>query len=401
MVSVETATDAVLGQTISPGIEEVKLDNAVGRILAENIFADRDFPPFDRATMDGIAFAYEAFENGHRKFPIEGIAAAGAPEVGLKNPLHCIEVMTGAICPEGCDTIIRYEDLEIKDGVAHLLVDEVKQGKNIHLQGEDRRKGSIVIEKGKLLSPAETGVLATVGKSSVKVLKNPTISVVSSGDELVTIDEVPLPHQIRRSNAPSISAVLNQFGIESTAKHLPDDESVITNSLSQWIEEFDIIIMSGGVSMGKFDFIPGVLDQLGVETHFYKVSQRPGKPFWFGSHPGGCKVFAFPGNPVSTFMCTHRYFLPWYRKTMGLEPFPQIYASLDVDYEFKPDLTYFLQVQTTFSKTGQLTAHPVTGHGSGDFANLVDTDAFLELPKGRDFFKKGESFPLHWFRKQI
>lgn len=382
-----------------PAIENISLHHAVNRVLAEDLVADRDFPPFDRVTMDGIGIAYEAFENGHRQFPVEGIAAAGAEEQKLKNPLHCLEVMTGAMCPEGCDTVIRYEDIEIKEGVAFFKIDTLDRGKNVHLQGEDRRRGSVIVSKGSKLSPAEIGVAATVGKSRLQVLANPRVLVISSGDELVPVEENPAPHQIRRSNAPTLRALLEDHGLQVEEHHLPDNEEVITSSLSTWIQNYDAIIMSGGVSMGKFDFIPNVLDKLGVQSRFYKVAQRPGKPFWFGIYKDQCKVFAFPGNPVSSFMCANRYFLPWWRKSLGLKPYPKVYASLTRDYYFKPDLTYFLQVKTSFSQSGQLTADPVTGHGSGDFANLTVVDGFLELPKGRNEFKKGESFPLYWFRR--
>ncbi|MCB0661698.1 MAG: molybdopterin molybdotransferase MoeA [Saprospiraceae bacterium] len=398
MVSVEEATRHVLENVYKPAEETVLLENAVNRILAEDLVADRDFPPYDRVTMDGIGIAFEAYENGHRQFPIEGVAAAGDPEQILKNPLHCLEVMTGAMCPEGCDTIIRYEDVDIRDGVAFLKIDTVGRGKNIHLQGEDRRKGSVIVRKGSKISPAEIGVAATVGKDTLKVLANPKIAVISSGDELVAVNETPAPHQIRRSNAPTLRALLESHGLEVDEHHLPDDEEIINQSLSTWVQSYDALILSGGVSMGKFDFIPKVLNNLGVESKFYKVTQRPGKPFWFGAYKDKCKVFAFPGNPVSSFMCANRYFLPWWKKSMGVRPFPKVYASLTTDYVFQPDLTYFLQVHTTFSQTGHLTADPITGHGSGDFANLTDVDAFLELPKGRNEFKKGESFPLFWFR---
>jgi molybdopterin molybdotransferase len=399
MISVEEASKHILENLFLPAVENISLENAVNRVLAEDLVADRDFPPFDRVTMDGIGIAYEAFENGHRQFPIEGIAAAGAEETKLNNPLHCLEVMTGAMCPEGCDTVIRYEDVEIKEDVAFLKIDTIESGKNVHLQGEDRRRASVIVKKGTKISPAEIGVAATVGKTRLNVLANPKVLVISSGDELVPVEKTPEPHQIRRSNAPTLRALLENEGIGVQEHHLPDSEEVITRSLSTWIQNYDAIIMSGGVSMGKFDFIPNVLDKLGVESKFYKVTQRPGKPFWFGTYQNKCKVFAFPGNPVSSFMCANRYFLPWWRKSLGQQAFPKVYASLASDYFFKPDLTYFVQVKTAFSPSGQLSAQPVTGHGSGDFANLTDVDAFLELPKGRNEFKKGESFPLYWFRK--
>jgi molybdopterin molybdotransferase len=149
--------------------------------------------------------------------------------------------------------------------------------------------------------------------------------------------------------------------------------------------------------MGKFDYVPAALEALQVAPLFYKVQQRPGKPFWFGAHPEGPLVFALPGNPVSGFMCIHRYFLPWLRASLGVAPEAALYAVLDEDFSFAPPLQYFLQVTLRSSPQGQLLATPVAGNGSGDFANLVDTDAFMELPAERDNFKQGEVYRVWRF----
>jgi molybdopterin molybdotransferase len=157
--------------------------------------------------------------------------------------------------------------------------------------------------------------------------------------------------------------------------------------------------MTGGISMGKFDYIPKALDEMHVKTIFHKVSQRPGKPFWFGKHNKGVLVFAFPGNPVATFMCLHRYFLPWLHSSLGLPARPAVYAILSRDFTFTPALQYFLQVKLNFSDKGFIEAAPVEGNGSGDFANLADTEAFIELPLQRSDFKKGEAFRIWPFKQ--
>jgi molybdopterin molybdotransferase len=194
-----------------------------------------------------------------------------------------------------------------------------------------------------------------------------------------------------------MDAVLGTWGLTPDLLHLPDDPAAIEATLGSCLKKYDVLLMSGGVSMGKFDHLPEVLEKIGVRKLFHKVSQRPGKPFWFG-RSDSTVVFAFPGNPVSSFMCLHRYFQPWLRVSQGLQAIENQYAVLAEDYFFKPDLTYFLQVKLAAGQDGCLLATPVTGQGSGDLANLVDTDAFLELPIDRQDFKAGEVFPVWIYR---
>ncbi|MEM8895218.1 MAG: molybdopterin-binding protein, partial [Bacteroidota bacterium] len=160
-------------------------------------------------------------------------------------------------------------------------------------------------------------------------------------------------------------------------------------------------VLSGGVSKGKFDFLPQALDEIGVKKHFHRISQRPGKPFWFGSFGDKATVFAFPGNPVSSFMCMQRYFKTWLNHSLQINTLQTPYAVLGDDVHFKPDLTYFLEVKLVFSPTGEILAMPVKGNGSGDLANLVDADAFIELPKGRNDYHKGEKYPILTYREAL
>ena len=196
--------------------------------------------------------------------------------------------------------------------------------------------------------------------------------------------------------------MLSELKIEPTLFHFNDDEAVITEGLNKILNEYELVILSGAVSEGKFDFVPKVLHNLGVEKLFHKVAQRPGKPFWFGvkqsnqSH-SQAMVFALPGNPVSTFLCAYRYVLPYVKSCLGLNTIPQECAVLSENVVFKPDLTYFLQVKLQNTE-GVLWAIAIAGGGSGDLANLNNADGFLELPRGRDLFEKGEDFPLIRYR---
>ncbi len=401
MTTVEAAENLIHQHTISLGNELVDLDQCTGRILAESITADRDFPPFDRVTMDGIAIRYQHLEQGGTSFRVTGVQAAGSAPLRIEQPDEAIEIMTGAVLPRGADTIIPYEQLIIsgdQQKTATLSTSTVK-GKNIHRKGSDRKKGTEILKPGAVLDAPEIGVAATVGKSVLTVLKPPSVAIISTGDELVPVEEIPLPHQIRSSNALTLSSSLNEWHIDADRFHILDDLTGTTNKLAELLENYQILIISGGVSKGKFDFVPQALEHLQVKKHFHRIKQRPGKPFWFGSHHSGTLVFAFPGNPVSSFMCFSRYMKPWLNRIFGL-PSPAVIAKLAGDISFAPDLTYFAQVKISMEQE-TLFAYPVEGHGSGDLANLVDADAFMELPSGKQHFLQGESYPVYGYRRSV
>ncbi len=398
MIAVNEAENIIFKQKISLKTEVIPIKDAVGRVLAEDLCADRDFPPFDRVMMDGIAVAYDSFSD---KSPMiaEGVAPAGKPQQMLQNLNHCLEVMTGAILPSNTDTVIRYEDLTIQnDKISiNLSKNELNKGQNIHKKGSDRKKGEIIVNKGTIISPAEIGIAATIGKENVKVSSKIRAIVIATGDEIIPIDQNPLPHQIRMSNVYTLQAALLQWGVDAEIIHLQDNQKLIEDSIATFIQNYNLIILSGGVSAGKFDFVPKALENLGMEKLFHQVAQRPGKPFWFGRANENCLVFALPGNPVSTFLCLNRYVKPWLMQQYQQKN-TQYWASLSEDFQFKPNLTFFLQVKLIFSTNGILIAQPIEGNGSGDLANLVEADAFLELPQKTDFFEKGQSYRVYPFK---
>ena len=395
MISVKEALQTVLNSNQDFGVEEIPFIKSVSRILKEKITADRDFPPFNRVSMDGIAIDYIAFKNGQRGFKVEGIQAAGSEQITLQNPENCIEVMTGAVLPYNANTVIRYEDVTIKNGIATINISAINDKQNVHSKGKDGKTGDILIEENTLISAAEIGVLATVGKGTVKVARQPKIMIVSTGDELVGVDETPLEHQIRRSNVFTLVSLLERLNISSETAHITDDKPILKSKIETYLQEYDVLLFSGAVSKGKYDFLPEVFDELGVEKLFHKVAQRPGKPFWFGENRN-CKVFAFPGNPISTFVNCLAYFYPWYYKSVGVKVEEET-AILNVDVSFKPNLTYFLQVKLE-NNNGQIIATPINGNGSGDLASLVKTDAFIQLPNDKTEFKKGAVFPIIRYR---
>ncbi|MDQ2656045.1 MAG: molybdopterin molybdotransferase MoeA, partial [Bacteroidota bacterium] len=287
MVTVSEATSIIFSQQMRPRVAKVDLLDALNRSLAEPVVADRDFPPFNRVSMDGIGIRYEEWKEGRRSFPVEGTQAAGEPQKTLGNPSHCMEVMTGAVVPLGIDTVIRYEDVEVTSGIATILVDSIEQGQSIHVQGSDVRKGEQILSPGQLLAPSELALLAAVGKAKVSVFEFPRVAIISTGDELVDIEEAPEPWQIRRSNSYALQSALRKLGVEGVRFHLEDEPSSMRTKMSEIVNDFEVLILSGGVSKGKFDFVPAVLKDVGIDPLFHQVSQRPGKPFWFGRSAAG------------------------------------------------------------------------------------------------------------------
>lgn len=396
MVSVAEASGIVFSNLFVPREELVPLAQAVGRVLAEPVTADRHFPPFDRVAMDGIAIAFDTWAGGRRAFTLAGTQAAGQPPGELRDRQQALEVMTGAVLPAGTDTVIRYEDITIGAGVATVNLASLAQGQHIHRRGSDAQQHDVLLEPGLRLSPAEIALLASVGRAQVAVRAWPKAAIISSGDELVPVEDTPALHQVRRSNTHALEAAMLQLGWKGQQHHLPDDAAAIAASLQKIAAENDVLIISGGVSKGKFDFIPAALEAAGVKKLFHQVNQRPGKPFWFGRSPQGKIVFALPGNPVSTYMCFYKYITPWLWKSLGAGV-GAASAVLAEDFSFAPPLTYFLQVRVK-TESGRLMAYPQAGGGSGDFANLKHADGFLELPPDQDTFKAGEAYPLLLFR---
>ena len=401
MTTVEQAEQMILAQARDYGTEQVPFDKGMGRVLAEAIVCDRDLPAYDRVSMDGIAISYTAFADGLKVFRIKATQAAGDIPIEIDTPDKCIEIMTGAALPPSTDTIVRYEDLLIQHGTATIIIENIRKGQNIHYRGVDRKQNELVAPAGVYIGADIVSIAATVGKTELTVKKLPRVVVISTGDELVEVAATPSPYQIRRSNNHTLKAALEAFAIDAAMLHLPDEPAAIEEKITLCLETYDVLLLSGGISMGKYDHLPKALEKTGVRQLFHKVEQRPGKPFWFGVDKAGVLVFAFPGNPVSSFMCLHRYFIPWLQHSLGVAETNITYALLTEDVAFTPALQYFMQVKLSCNERGQLTATPIQGNGSGDLANLIDSNAFLELPLAVTHFKKGAIYRAWPFKKVV
>ena len=384
--------DALIGQqfTCLP-IESLPLVQCTGAVLRENVYAERDQPPFDRVAMDGIALDTQGLRGGKTTLRIQAMQAAGEPPLTLESVDHAIEIMTGAVLPLGCDAVVPIEQIEIRDGIAALKEpSRVVAGQNIHRRGSDTTQGALLLSSGMLLGAPEIAVAASAGMARIRVSAQPTILVVSTGNELIEPGDPIEAHQVRRSNAYGIVSGLRRRGFQRIADdHLPDDLDVLRRRLRVHLDTHDVLILSGGVSMGQLDLVPHVLAELGVRQIFHKIAQRPGKPMWFGIGPTGTAVFALPGNPVSTLVCLARYVIPGLYAAMGETARPLEKIAIAAPIEVKVAMTSFMPVRVQGDEWGRLWAHPCPTNGSGDFTSLTGTDGFVELPPGPNTYAKG------------
>jgi molybdopterin molybdotransferase len=372
-------------------IESLPLVQCAGAVLRENVYAERDQPPFDRVAMDGIALASASARSGLRRYRIQGVQAAGDVPLSLGSQDACIEVMTGAMLPSECDAVVPVEQIVAGDGNAELAGDvAIEPWHNVHRRGSDSRQGALLLTAGTCLSSPEIAIAASAGMARIRVSAQPAMVVISTGNELIEPGEPILPHQVRRSNVYAVVAGLRRHGFTRVADdHLADDVDELKRRLKFHLDTHDVLIMSGGVSMGRFDLVPRALEELGVRTVFHKIAQRPGKPLWFGVAPSGAAVFALPGNPVSTLVCLARYVIPALFVAMGETARPAERIALGGPVKVDPALAFFLPVRTELDDWGRPWAMPRPTNGSGDFTSLAGTDGFVELPPGPNTYPKG------------
>ena len=391
LITPRLAEEAINSRLTCLPIESLPLTQCVGGTLRENIYAERDAPPYDRVFMDGVAVDSEQLRRGLRRFRIQATQAAGSPALKLASGENAIEVMTGSVLPIAADCVIPVENYDIADGVVSLKsAVSATPYHNVHRRGSDSRQGTLLLKSGTLLRAPEIAVAASAGMARVRVSSQPAVMIVSTGDELVEPGDPIADYQVRRSNAYACAATLRKRGFARVGDdHLLDDEEILRERLALHLTTHEVLILSGGVSMGKFDLVPKVLVQLGVQEVFHSVAQRPGRPMWFGIGPKGQSVFGLPGNPVSTLVCLIRYVIPAIAEAMGTSRLPPERLALASPVTFQPSLAYFLPVAIAPDESGRPWANPRPPNGSGDFLGLAGSDGFVELPPGPNTYPKG------------
>ena len=372
LISPPEAESLLLADVHPLPVESIPLADSLHRVLREELHADRPFPPFDRVTMDGIAFRASDLIPG-TPLLIQGLHPAGAPAPPPLKPGHCWQIMTGSVLPADCDTILPCEEVDLTDTTAHLKTTP-SPGQFIHRKGSDAPAGRLLLVSGTRISPGHLGLMASIGATQIKVTRLPRIGILTTGDELIPMKQTPLPHQLRQSNGPTLVAALDHWGPTlRTWHHLPDDLAATTHAIAEALEEVDLLLLSGGISKGSKDFVRPALESLIGPPCFHGVAQRPGKPL--AAWP---KVVALPGNPNSTLTTFQRYFVPLLRRlTAATDPEP---VTLPLARPTKPHPKLTLFLPATLDSKGR--AIPLTPQNSGDFVTPLQATGLLEIPPG-------------------
>lgn len=384
MITFEEAYKIVTGAVFHTGKEQIRFNDALGRVLAVPVKSDMDMPPWDKSTVDGFACRHD--DLGNELKVIETVAAGVMPAMTV-TPGTCSRIMTGAAVPYGADYIFMLEDSEEKEGGKVRFTG--KPGKsNIAKTAEDLYKGQTVLKAGRIIKPQDIAVMAVVGATEVTVSNRVHVGIISTGNELVEPEHTPAEAQIRNSNASQLMAQVMRAGaIGKYYGIAADDEASTARLLKAAVDENEVVLISGGVSFGDFDFVPAVMRSLGLTIHFDQVAMQPGKPLTFCT--GDRKaVFGLPGNPVSTFVQFEVMVRPFLNKMTGVTAEePGLMMPLAADYSRK---RADRMIWIPFIITGEGEALPLEYHGSAHITALPDAWGLITIPRGQNWIQKGE-----------
>lgn len=394
MISVEEALSIILSQVKVMGTERVDITSSLGRVIAEDIYARRDNPPWDNSAMDGYAVRFEDIKGATKESPavlrvIEDLPAGYIAKKTVGKG-EAVRIMTGAPVPKGADTIVMVEDTE-KEGERARIFRETPLGENIRKAGEDIKSGELVVPRGTVIRPAEVGIIATCGRAFVSVYQRPRVAVISTGDELVDVDEEVSEGKILSSNSYTLSSMAAECGADAFQLGIAKDTREALKEKLQQALHADVIITSGGVSEGDFDFVKDVLKELGSEMKFWKVAMKPGKPLAFGTI-GGKPAFGLPGNPVSCMVCFEQFARPSLLKMMGHKRIyrPVIQAALKEEIKKKPGRKHFIRSFVKFEES-RYTVATTGDQGSGILKSMVAANGLLIFPEELAVLKAGDT----------
>ena len=394
MVTAGEALKTILAQIEPKGLEKVPIEAALGRILAEDIVARRSNPPMDNSAMDGYAVIAADIQSATPENPvklvvIENVAAGAVARKTLKSN-QAIRIMTGAPIPPGADAVLMQEDTE-KNGASILAKDKAHIGENIRLAGEDVKAGETILPKGVAITPAHIGMMAVCGRSSVFVGQRPTVAILSTGDEIVDLDGDLAGPCIYNSNGYMLAAQIRSAGGVPHYMGIAADEEKDLQEKFSWALQCDVLVSSGGVSVGDYDLVKATLDKMGNEMVFWKVAMKPGKPLAFGKIQGK-PVFGLAGNPVSSFVSFEQFVRPSIKKMMGatdLEP-KTVQAKLTRTIRKKAGRLHFQSAIVSWDQ-GEYTVAPAEEQGSGVLKSTVTANGLLVFPLEAEELKSGES----------
>lgn len=378
-LSYEEALERILAQCPPPVKVTLPLEQCLDRVLASPVHADADVPPFDKSFMDGFAVRSADVREVPARLAVVGEVAAGADSLPSVAPGETVRIMTGAPVPPDTDAVQMVEESRMVDGSTVEILKTVAPGRNVSRQGREVARGSVVLEAGRLIGPGEIGVLASFGQARPEVFRSLSVAVVSTGDELVPVDTRPRFGQIRNSNGPMISALCRRLGLKVESEvSVGDDPERIAEAIRFGLK-FDLLLLSGGVSMGEYDFVHRVLEREGAGLIFHKAAVKPGKPICVG-RKGSTLAFGLPGNPVSAFVTFQLFARPMIRRWMGFESVSlrRVEATLTQAVSHKPGRTFFKPARMEWS--GTLRVSPVETGGSADLTGFARADSLLVIP---------------------
>jgi molybdopterin molybdotransferase len=392
MISADQALQIVLENVAPLGVERIPILEALGRVLAEDISSSRDIPGFDNSAMDGYAVRAadlaRASETNPVKLAVVETVGAGQMPTRRLGAGEATRTMTGAPVAEGADAVIPVERTRGTGDLVEFLA-AAEKGAFIRPRGEDLRQGELVMSAGKTLTPADLGMLASVNRAMVEVIRRPRVAIVATGDELVDVDLQPVGAQVVNSSAYALAGAVREAGADPTIlKVARDDAREIRERLAEAMT-FDAVLSTGGVSVGQFDHVKGALDELGMRQLFHGVAQKPGRPLKFGT-VGYRPIFGLPGNPVSTLVCFYLYARPALLKMSGRRRvgLPRVSARCSVDIKTSKDLTEFVRVRLERDGDGYK-ATPTGSQGSGILSSLSRADGLLIGPSTETTLKAG------------
>jgi molybdopterin molybdotransferase len=402
MITIDDAIKKVLEKVILPDPIKLPLEYVSGMVLAEDISADIDIPPFDKATMDGFAIVASDSGDGSELVVDYTLPAGDFPKTAIKRG-HAARIMTGAPVPDGANAVIKVELTDETAPERIKLKSKIEKGMNIAKRATEVKKGDKVLSKGSEITPLVSAVLAQTGCAKVSVYPRPSALILSTGSELVEIDQIPEGGEIRESNSYCLLAKCHVWGAAGSRRPLvADRRESLTGAFEDALEmNPEIIIISGGVSVGDFDLVPDILKKLGAEIIFHSVAQKPGKPMLFASKDETL-VFGLPGNPVAVFLTFELYVGPVIRRMLGESSFQTTFYTAKASGEFivKTDRTY-LPASQVINENGQWVITPVKSKGSADMVGIINTNAFAMFDEGsytvnpgdevKFFFQRGKS----------
>ncbi|HKW76454.1 MAG TPA: gephyrin-like molybdotransferase Glp [Terriglobales bacterium] len=397
ILSFDQAYDRVLrycGAIAPPGTETVLLPSALGRVLAEGVNADRDFPPFPRSTRDGYAVRAADLATIPASLNVIGQIRAGGSFSGKVSPGKAVEIMTGAAVPAGADAVVMVEHVS-REGDTLLVPRSAVLGENVVAQGAEAKAGQELLSRGMRVGPAQIGMAAAVGKARLTVYRKPSVAVLATGDELVEVDEIPGPQQIRNSNSYSLEARIAQYGGEPLRLPIaPDEERKLATLIHAALENSQMLLLSGGVSMGKFDLVEAVLARLGATFFFTGAEIQPGRPVVFGeitAHGRKIPFLGLPGNPVSVMVTFDLFARPVLQAFAGakVKRLTAARAQLRTQFKTKTGLTRFLPARLS-GGVFDPQVEVVPWKGSGDMLALARANCYLVVPPDREQLEAGE-----------